>query len=85
MLQVLFRIKVCSSAVLIGKTYPTCTSILASWNIPSKKKKITPGPVKDFLFKTETYSSISLGTDNSDKTKRKLERQTFLTKVRLQN
>ena len=72
----LFRIK---TAVLIGVTHPTCTSILASWNIPSKKKKITPGPVKNFLFKTETYSSKSLETVNSDKIKRKLERQTFLT------
>ena len=66
----LFRIK---TAVLIGVTHPTCTSILASWNIPSKKTKITPGPVKNFLFKTETYSSKSLETDNSDKIKRKLE------------
>ena len=72
----LFRIE---AAVLIGVTPPTCTSILASWNIPSKKKKITPGPVKNFLFKTETYSSKSLETVNSDKIKRKLERQTFLT------
>ena len=66
----LFRIK---TAVLIGVTHPTCTSILPSWNIPSKKKKITPGPVKNFLFKTETYSSKSLETDNSDKINRKLE------------
>ena len=72
----LFRIK---TAVLIGVTHPTCTSILASWNIPSKKTTITPGPVKNFLFKTETYSSKSLETDNSDKIKRKLERQIFLT------
>ena len=64
---------------MIGVTPPTCTSILASWNIPSKKKKIISGPVKNFLFKTETYSSKSLETVNSDKIKRKLERQTFLT------
>ena len=64
---------------MIGVTPPTCTSILASWNIPSKKKKITPGPVKNFLFKTEIYSSKSLETVNSDKIKRELERQTFLT------
>ena len=72
----LFRIE---AAVLIGVTHPTCTSILASWNIPSKKEKITPMLVKKFLFKTETYSSKSLETDNSDKIKRKLERQIFLT------
>ena len=73
--SLLFRIV---ATVLIGATHPTCTSILASWNIPSKKKKIISGPVKNFLFKTETYSSKSLETDNSDKIKRKLERQTFL-------
>ena len=72
----LFRIE---AAVLIGVTHPTCTSILASWNIPSKKEKITPRLVKNFLFKTETYSSKSLETDNPDKIKRKLERQIFLT------
>ena len=32
----LFRIE---AAVLIGVTHPTCTSNLASWNIPSRKKK----------------------------------------------
>ena len=32
----LFRIE---DAVLIGVTHRTCTSNLASWNIPSKKKK----------------------------------------------
>ena len=72
----LFRIE---AAILIGVTHPPCTSILASWNIPSKKEKITPGLVKNFLFKTETYSSESLETDNSDKIMRKLERQIFLT------
>ena len=64
---------------MIGVTHPTCTSILASWNIPSKKEKITPGLVKNFPIETETYSSKSLETDNSDKIKRKLERQIFLT------
>ena len=32
----LFRVE---AAVLIGVTHPTCTSMLASWNVPSKKKK----------------------------------------------
>ena len=64
---------------MIGVTHPTCTSILAFWNIPNKNKTITPGPVKNFLFNTETYSKKSLETDNSDKIKRKLECQTFPT------
>ena len=36
----LFRV---DAAVLIGVTHPFCTSMLASWNVPSKKKQIIPG------------------------------------------
>ena len=37
------------ASVLIGVTHPTCTSMLPAWNIPSKKKQIIPGPIKDFI------------------------------------
>ena len=72
------------AAVLIGVTHSVCTSNLASWNIPNNTKKITPGPIKNFLFKTEKYSGKSLEKDNSDKFKRKLERQIFLTMSKCQ-
>ena len=42
----LFRVE---AAVLIGVTHPTCTSMLASWNVPSKKKQINPGRIRLFI------------------------------------
>ena len=72
----LFRVEV---AVLIGVTHSTCTSMLASWNVPSKKKQIILGRIKDFLFKSESYTKKSLEPDTADRIKRKAERQTFLT------
>ena len=72
----LFRVE---AAVLIGVTHPTCTSMLASWNVPSKKKQINPGRIKDFLFKSESYTKNSLELDTADKLKKKAERRTFLT------
>ena len=47
----LYRVE---AAVLIEVTHPTCTSMLASWNVLWKKKQIIPGRIKDFLFKSES-------------------------------
>ena len=55
------------AAILIGVTHPTCTSMLASWNVPSKKKQIIPGRIKDFLFKSGSYSKKSLELDTVDR------------------
>ena len=73
---ILFRVE---AAVLIGVTYPTCTSILASWNVPSKKKQIIPGRLKDFLFKSESCSKKSLERDTVDRLKKKAETRIFFT------
>ena len=73
--RLLFRVE---AAVLIGVTYPTCTSMLASWNVPSKKKQIIPWRIKDFLFKSESYTKKSLELDTVDSLKKNAERQTFL-------
>ena len=72
----LFRVE---AAVLIGVTHPTCTSMLASWNVPSQKKQIIPGRIKYFLFKSESYTNKSQELDTVDRLKKKAERQTFLT------
>ena len=48
----LFRVE---AAVLFEVTHPTCTIMLASWNVPSKEKQIIPG-IKDLLFKSESYT-----------------------------
>ena len=64
MADLLFRVE---AAVLIRVTHTTCTSILASWNVPSKKKQIIPGRIKDFLFKSESYTKNSLELDTGDK------------------
>ena len=71
-----FRVE---AAVLTGVTHPTCTGILASWNVPSKKKQIIPGRIKEFLFKSESYTKKSLELDTLDRLKKKVERRTFLT------
>ena len=62
--DLLFRVE---AAVFIRVTHTTCTSILASWNVPSKKKQIIPGRIKDFLFKSESYTKNSLELDTGDK------------------
>ena len=67
------------AVVLTGVTHPTCTSMLASWNLPSKKKQIFPGRIKDSLFKSESYTKKSLELDTVDRLKKKAERLTFLT------
>ena len=74
--SLLFRVE---AAVLIGVTHPTCTSMLASWNVPSQKKQIIPGRIKYFLFKSESYTNKSQELDTVDRLKKKAERQTFLT------
>ena len=72
----LFRVE---AAVLIGVTHPTCTSMLTSWNVPSKKKQVISGRIKGFLFKSESYNKKSLELDTVDRLKKKAERRTFLT------
>ena len=72
----LFRVE---AAVLIGVTHSTCTSMLASWKLPSKKKQIIPGRIKDFLFKSQGYNKKSLELDTVDRLKKETERRTFLT------
>ena len=67
------------AAGLIGVTHPTCTSHLASLNVPSKKKQIIPGRIKYFPFKSESYTKKSLELYTSDRLKKKAERRTFLT------
>ena len=67
------------AAVLIGVTHPTCTSHLASLNVPYKKKQIIPGRIRDFPFKSESYTKKSLELDTPDRLKKKTERRTFLT------
>ena len=74
--SLLFRV---GAAVLIGVTHPTCTSMLASWNVPPKKKQIIPGRIKDFLFSRESYTKKSLELDTVDRLKKKAGRRTFLT------
>ena len=49
----LFRVE---AAVLIGVTHPACTSMLTSWNVPSKKKQIIPGRIKDFYLKVKVIA-----------------------------
>ena len=44
-----------------------------------KEKKIIPGRIKDFLFKSESYTKKSLELDTLDRLKKKAERRTFLT------
>ena len=65
------------AAVLIGATHPACTSMLAYWNVPSKKKQIIPRRIKDFLFKIESYTMKLLELDTLDKLNKNAERQTF--------
>ena len=48
----LFRVE---AAVLTGYCNPTCTSALATWNIPRGKKQIQPDEVSKFLFTQDTY------------------------------
>ena len=48
----LFRVE---AAVLTGYCNPTCTSTLATWNIPRGKKQIQPDEVSKFLFTQDTY------------------------------
>ena len=72
----LFRVE---AAVLIGVAHPTCTSMLTSWKVPSKKKQIIPGRIKDFLFKSQGYTKKSLELDTVDILRKETERQTFLT------
>ncbi|XP_065659185.1 uncharacterized protein LOC136083633 [Hydra vulgaris] len=48
----LFRIE---AAVLSGFTQRTCTEQLAKWNVPSKKKKIEPGKLTNFVVSTDHY------------------------------
>ena len=55
----LFRVE---AAVIIRVTHPTCTSMLASWNVPSKKKQIIPGRIKYFLFKSQSDTKKITGT-----------------------
>ena len=64
----LFRVE---TAVLTGVTHPTCTSMLASWNVPSQKKQIIPGRIKYFLFKSESYTNKSQELDTVDRLKDK--------------
>ncbi|XP_047130217.2 uncharacterized protein LOC124810062 [Hydra vulgaris] len=53
----LFRIE---SAVITGVSNPTCTSLKASWNVPSKKKLIEPGLVSNFVFTQDSYLKKSV-------------------------
>ena len=53
--------------------------MLASWKLPSKKKQIIPGRIKDFLFKSQGYNKKSLELDTVDRLKKETERRTFLT------
>ena len=53
------------AAVLVGDTHRTCTSMITSWNVPSKKKQIIPGRIKDFLIKSESYTKKSLELDTA--------------------
>ena len=55
----LFRVE---AAVIIRVTHPTCTSMLASWNVPSNKKQIIPGRIKYFLFKSQSDTKKITGT-----------------------
>ena len=48
----LFRVE---AAVLLGVTHSTCTSKLALWTIPSKKKTIQPGKLSSFFIKQDRY------------------------------
>ena len=66
------------AAVLIGATYPTCASMLASCNVPLEKKQIIPGRIKDVLFKSESYTKKSLELETIDRLRKKAERRTFL-------
>ena len=66
------------AAVLIGATHPTCTSMLAFWNVPLEKKQIIPGRIKVVLFKSESYTKKSLELDTIDRLRKKAERRTFL-------
>ena len=71
-----FRVE---AAALIRVTHHACTSMLKSWNVLSKKKQITPGRIKDFLFKSKSCTRKSMELDTLDRFKKKAERQTFLT------
>ena len=44
-----------------------------------KKKQILPGRIKDFLFRSETYTKKLLELDTQDRLRKKAERLTFLT------
>ena len=48
----MFRFEV---AVLRDFCNPTCTSILAIWNISRGKKQIEPDEIPKFLFTKDTY------------------------------
>ena len=71
----LFRVE---AAVLIEVTHPTCTIMLASWNVPSKEKQIIP-VIKDLSFKGESYTKKLLELDTVDRVKKKTEIRTFST------
>ena len=47
------------AAVLTGYCNPTCTSTLATWNIPRGKKQIQPDEVSKLRFTHDTYMKKS--------------------------
>ena len=50
--RLLFRVE---ATALTGYCNLTCTSTLATWNIPRGKKQIQPNEVSKFLFTHNTY------------------------------
>ena len=64
--SLLFRVE---ASALLEVARPIFTSMLASWNVPSKKKHMVPGQVKDFLFKSESCTKKSLEPDTVDRLK----------------
>ena len=69
----LFRVE---AAISTGANDPTCTSVLAKWNIPATKKQIEPDVISSFLCQQENYNKRSI-LESSAKRKEKVKRKTL--------
>ena len=59
-IAMLFRVE---AAVSTGATKPSCTSLLAKWNVPTgSKTKLRHKPISDMVFHTHEYRNAGDGT-----------------------
>ena len=73
---VLFRVE---HAVKTGMTKPASTQKLCEWTIPTKKTKIKPKKISDFVWKKSCYSKMQ-----TDISKENAKRSKFTPLTKLQ-